>query len=533
MPRYPEPLKPSSTASRCEMATQAELDSQTAGTRRPPDNIKGGIAGWARRVSLGVGSSAVSQLIQGVQAIGLVPLFIRDWGSEGYSEWVALTALVSYLALLDLGGQSYIANALAIHNARNDEASFRTILSDGVSLFLTLGVSVQMAVVGILALFMRWNVIGIGRPFTFTEATVLGVLSANLLLVSVPAGVYGTVYRATGHFSRGAIVGSVVRLSGLAISACLLYRRVGATGFALSLFATNLAAAIATVLDTRRIIPECRQIEISFRAAVQARKHLKGSIHFWAISLAQALSQQAVILILATTSFKAAAAVYATHRMIANIPGSLRVLVQGPMLPELSYCWAHGQVTEIWNITRKSMRTLVVLTGASGAALWLLSPILYPLWTGRQFIMDPMLLALLIVQGVLLSGWQTCTWGLLAANKHSAIAGFSTANALLGIGLALFAARSHGPVGAAVGLLVADIALGVCLFPFLASSFLGVPARRVYYEMGKAFLPIVPLMILAVLLFQAQMSQALKALLIGAASIMLSAHSLLKRRATV
>ena len=36
----------------------------------------------------------------------LVPLFLRAWGADGYGGWLTLTAFVSYLGLLDLGGRT-------------------------------------------------------------------------------------------------------------------------------------------------------------------------------------------------------------------------------------------------------------------------------------------------------------------------------------------------------------------------------------------------------------------------------------------
>src|SRR6267378_1844389 len=88
------------------------------------------------RLSLGIGSAALFQAVNAAQAVILVPLFLRAWGAEGYGQWLALTALISYLTLADLGGQNYIANLLAMSHARGDRERFQTTLSEAVSFFL-------------------------------------------------------------------------------------------------------------------------------------------------------------------------------------------------------------------------------------------------------------------------------------------------------------------------------------------------------------------------------------------------------------
>src|SRR3990172_4082748 len=88
-----------------------------------------------RRLWRGFGSAALGQFIEVANVILLVPLFCRAWGAAKYGWWISLTALISYLSLLDFGGQNYIGNLLADSYIRKDEAQFRRWLSEGVSLF--------------------------------------------------------------------------------------------------------------------------------------------------------------------------------------------------------------------------------------------------------------------------------------------------------------------------------------------------------------------------------------------------------------
>ena len=92
-----------------------------------------------RRLIFGLASSAVSQALSGAQAIVLVPFFVSAWEPHAYGRWLALSAIASHLTIADLGGQSYIANLLAMHFGRDEHADFQERLSEAVSVFLVIG----------------------------------------------------------------------------------------------------------------------------------------------------------------------------------------------------------------------------------------------------------------------------------------------------------------------------------------------------------------------------------------------------------
>src|ERR1017187_5195773 len=89
----------------------------------------------AGRFLRGLGSTALGQAISAAGSILLVPLFLHAWGADLYGRWISLTALASYLGLLDMGGQSYVGNLLAAEYVRGNDEEFQRRLSEGVSLF--------------------------------------------------------------------------------------------------------------------------------------------------------------------------------------------------------------------------------------------------------------------------------------------------------------------------------------------------------------------------------------------------------------
>jgi O-antigen/teichoic acid export membrane protein len=449
-----------------------------------------------KRLGLGVGSSALSQAINAFQTVVLLPLFLRAWGSDVYGHWLALTSFTSYLALLDFGGQTYIGNLLAMSAAKQDWNDFRRILSQGLSLFLFLSTTVLTLLIGCVALATYFLVPGFGRSLLAWEAWVIALQGVALVLLAIPGGVYATIYRAAGLFSRGAMIGNVFRACGLALSALLLFLRTSPVTFAASSILIGLSLTTFIVLDTRRVLPQCKGIKISPREARAGLSQLgRGASHYWLISLAQMLNQQGVILVIVRVLGSAALPLYVTHKILSNIPGYIGALVQGPAAPELSRLWATGQMDRLSNLALRLIRALIVLTGIGAVVIWLCAPSLYPLWTGRVLAVDSGLLAILLVQAVIAAGWSSASWCLLAANRPQPVAGWSVANGLLTLLLVAWLAAKHGLAGAALGSLIGDLCCGLIVFPQLLAKLLSIRTRTVFRVMILASVPILLLLV--------------------------------------
>jgi O-antigen/teichoic acid export membrane protein len=397
------------------------------------------------------------------------------------------------LALLDLGGQSYVGNRLAIHAAQGNWSEFRRDLSEALSLFLMLGCGVSVLVIGLLLFAVRVPVPILGRPLQVWEAWVIGLQAPTYVLLIIPGGIYATAYRAVGMFTRGTMIGNGFRLGGIAVSTGFLLLSASPAMYALAMSGVGATLTGFISWDIRRVIPQSRGIRIGPASARKGWSRLgAGSWHFWIISVAQAINQQGIVLIIAGTLTPEAVAIYATHRTLANIPAFVGSLVQGPMLPELSGFWARNELEQLRRWALSAIRIVVVASGIAALALWVAGPVVYPLWTGRHLSLQPALLAVLISQAILSAGWTTSVWSLLAANHHRAVAAWSFANALVALTLAAILSRRFGVAGAALGSLAGDIACGALVFPVLLSRFLSLRIAQIYGEIAEALIALVP-----------------------------------------
>lgn len=452
----------------------------------------------AHRLVLGLASSAVSQALAGTQTIVLVPFFISAWQAEGYGRWLTLSAIASHLTITTLGGQSYIANVLAIHFGREEQSDFRERLSEAVSLSLLIG----LGLLALLVLGFLWAaglLFGLDGPvMTGNDALALLLLGTHAVVLSGPGGVYATVYRSSGQFARGAVISNLGRLVNIAGSIALLTANASLAEMAGWVLVSDAVTTLIIVMDSRRVIPACRGVRVNVTLARAGFKRFAlGSLHFCVISVATEVNQQGIVLILAAMASPVAIAIYATHRMFASIPNSVATLAQGPLAPELSFLWARRRHGDLSEVSLLATTTFMTIGAVAAAALWAVAPFAYNAWTSHSLQFHSGLACVLIIQSILASGWQTSAWSLLATNQHHALAWWSLGKAVITIALAWQMAGPFGPTGVALAALAADIACGALVFPARAAARLGVPAVQFYARIGLGLVPLVPIVISA------------------------------------
>jgi O-antigen/teichoic acid export membrane protein len=171
-------------------------------------------------------------------------------------------------------------------------------------------------------------------------------------------------------------------------------------------------------------------------AARAGARHLRSATHFWLLSVASTVNQQAVVVVLASFSGPMPVALFATHRTLAGIVGYIGRIVEAPLRPELTFLHAAGRTRELQRAALLSSKVVSLLSSLVAIAAWFLLPQVYSLWTGRQLVVSPALLAVLLVQAALMAGWSAAAWPLLASNQHHRVAYFSVLNAIVTVILA-------------------------------------------------------------------------------------------------
>ncbi len=472
----------------------------------------------ANRILRGLGSNVLSLAISGASSILLVPLFLHAWGAPLYGRWITLTALVSYLTLLDLGGQSFFQNLLAAEYARGNDEEFRRKFSEGVSLFCLISALAFALLVGLVCIP---EIHLFHRTLAMTVGDRIVVLFVGVpFLLWIPMAIYACAYRATGQFVRGATIGNIYRATSLILYAALLVARVRPSIYATAYLVLGIVIVVVVYNDSRRYIPAIRGSKFGISAAKAGLVHLRGSLYFWLLAISNALNQQGVVLVLALSGSTAAVALYATHRTVCGVIGYVGSLAQSPLWPELTFLFTKGKLDQLARTVLLAVRVVTILSACAAVALWALLPAIYPKWTGRSLGFNPLLLVILLTQAVLASGWTTLGWPLLASNHHRRLSCWALGNGALTIVLSVMFVSRWGVHGVAFATLIGDIVCGAAVYPFLLARMLSIPVTTLYQTILAPLIVLLPAWIMAIF-HPMRALQPLHALLFAAVSIAL------------
>lgn len=437
-----------------------------------------------------IGASLLGQFIVAIQPILLVPLFLRAWGGEVYGQWCIFFAIVSYFSLLDFGCQNHVGNVLAEDFIRKNRQNFQANLSNSVSLFLFISgigfilflASLMVALIFFPELYFKKNQIAQGE-------LVLIFLGGNVLL-TIPAGIYSTAYRAFGRVTRSTMIANALRIIQFSVFGGALYLGCTPLIYAQLFFLFGVFGAIVNVVDLWFSFGEYVRIKISISNAKKGLKFFKGASYFWFLALTSNINQQTPIIVLGLFSSPLAVSLYVTHKTISNCLNYVGAIFQAPLWPEFSKLLVNDEKKKVFWLTLLCVRIVFFCTGILALLVWFIVPDIYSIWTAKKLVLDPTLLSIFLVQSVLMSFWSTSSWSLLAGSRQNRLIHFGVLNALLTLILSIPLSIKYGVIGCAVASLIGDLIFGLYFFPAVVSRAMDCKVIYIFAQLFKMLLPL-------------------------------------------
>jgi len=107
-------------------------------------------AGFAGRVSRGVGAMSLNGIVSVISQVTVVPVALYSWGKFRYGEWILLTGMEQFLRLTDLGLQTYVVNKLCASYARGDREKMESTLHSALRVQLPVALAILVAIAATL-----------------------------------------------------------------------------------------------------------------------------------------------------------------------------------------------------------------------------------------------------------------------------------------------------------------------------------------------------------------------------------------------
>ena len=430
------------------------------------------------RVTKAVGSNFVGQIIVFARGILLVPLFLHYWGGVLYGEWLVLSAAISYLALLDIGIQSFVVNRMCQAYVQNRIEDLHRDLHSFLRLFLVIISIGALLLASFLLFFPVDELLKFKVTPQFTASISIVFLGMNILFVSLPIGLVASLYRATGEFARGAMIGNCFSFAILSANTIVLWAGGGMVMFSFSIFSIAGIHGFLVIWDLSRIRPN---IKVSLRdgSIRHAIQFIGPSLLFFIISIATLLNIQGTLLVLNFFLGGMAVAPYSTLRALSQFAIQIGSLLSPVIWPELTSLDARGDVDNFKKIWSSYVKINVLSAFCVVIPLRNIAPDLYVLWTGNKLIFDPILLDIFLIQIVLMVFWSGFGMPLLSTNRHRGYSLTMFINAVLTILLSLWFVRIWGINGVAGASLLVDFFFTSPIIIILVSKYFKESASQI------------------------------------------------------
>jgi O-antigen/teichoic acid export membrane protein len=406
-----------------------------------------------RRVFSAANAIFFAHLIVRLGALFLVPLYLKYWSPSLYGEYLALSAVVSYFASLDIGMQQAAINRMTQAYAKGDFQEYRSVQHTALAFYLSLAIggTCLAAIFFQAAAVSRWIGLKLTTPAT---AYLVLVLLAAYFVWSMPMRLISATYQTMGKLARSQWIANAQQM--LVVILCMV-----ALFFGGRMLATASVQLLTVPLVIGVVLFEIRSRHPALvpglaHARLSVLKELAHpSLLFALLLVANLIAFQGSTLLISATLGSLAVVLLSISRAIIDVIRQALYSITLALCPEFARMEALGHREKLRRAHRLVMAVTGAITLALAAGVWYEGPQIITLWTHGRVDPDVTLLRLFLVLLVLQTPWAASSTIATATNRHQVQAiGYFVA-AIVGVALAAALLRPLGtravPVGLAIG----------------------------------------------------------------------------------
>lgn len=407
-----------------------------------------------KRLLKSISAIFAGQFLNVVGNLLLVPLFLSRWSSDMYGEWMALSAVVAYFGVTELGMNSAAANAMTATYVRGDLGRYQYLQGSATAFYVGMALTVSLLFGFLTALLPIPAWIGI-RHISPTVAAWVAWLLAVRILWQIPALQLGIIYRSTGNLAATQWFLNLQCLGLLAVTATVLLLQGGALSLALWGAAPMIVVTAGAWFSLRRSHPELLP-KLSEARIAGLRELLSPSLLFGLIMLSTTLTLQGPVLLVSKALGGTAVALLVTTRTLANVIRQMVAPVQVALWPELTRLDALGAEPTLRLGHRLLVIGSVTLSAAFAGALWFEGASVMAVWTRGTLAADLWLLRIFLIAIVLQATWLPSALFMMASNRHRRLAHSYFISAVLTLAPIALLIRPYGLLAAPLGVLIGE-----------------------------------------------------------------------------
>ncbi len=347
--------------------------------------------------------------------IALIPIYLKHWSVDLYSDWIVLSAISLFFATSDLGFTTVSTNKFTISFARGMRRESGQILTNNYAFLI---------VIFLLFIPIIWC---LGLAFSFVDLLGLHTLSyseANLILfflvfhifISMLGKVPNAIYRATSRAHKAFFIDNITWLAeSLTIILCLIFKCSIITLSALYTL-PRLCFFIYKLYSTHSLFNHKINIsDVSFR---EVKSLIVQSFSIASLPLANSIIMQGLSLVVNRQFGASDLILFNTTRTMVNMVKFSSNIVTNSFYPEFAIAYGKNDLEKILRLNHLCKKTALVLNALSALLLVILGDYIYSIWIGGKLYFSLILMISFLLPYSIENYWNASLSPLISINKH-------------------------------------------------------------------------------------------------------------------
>lgn len=330
------------------------------------------------------GAASLGQILNILNQLALVPLYIKVWGPPLYGEWLILSAAPSVIAMAgDFGFGTVAANEMNIAVARNDHNYALKVFQNNwlvISAFSILFLVVAGIGLAVLPVDTSLNLHLIAN----NDAKLIIGLFLFTILLSQQNVLLMAALRCDGNYVAGLLVGNIGRLVELVLVAGLLFfYHAEPLTLVITLTFTSIAIVSTNFILVRTRSPWIKHGTRHFSMEI-IKVQTPAALSFLSFPITQAFSIQGTVILVGYLLNPAAVVVLTTTRTFMNVIKQVVAVVNSSIWPEMTTAYGQDDAAKFQNIFIRAVQAVVLIVLSFNLSIWLIGKPIYLFWTKHK-----------------------------------------------------------------------------------------------------------------------------------------------------
>lgn len=437
----------------------------------------------ARRILLGMSSQMIARFANALTTVALVPILISSWGVQGYGEWVALLALISYASYANFGvvtiGGNDVVMAIGARDVARAQRSFQNALT-----FNHIIVIPMLVAIAFFLSFLPFERILNLQQISNSNATAVAWVALLQIAFVTYRGMLGSVLNGHGKYAANYLTDGCFRLAELlAVTVAVLWLGVRQTGLASVLAVSAALELVVVFVVVRRTASglewwRLRPLEKSWVRALS-----RPAIGFSLANLStQSILLQGPRIALGVVSGGGAVALFNVYAIVLRLADQVVMLISSPLEVEVEQAWHRDETERAYHLVVLGTQASLYLLFLCGVMLVATGPWIFPNWTAGRIPFDSNLLLFMLAVALATQLGRISANTLIAANRIFAVAGLMLPIALGTVALGAALATRWGVWGMAAALLIGELVLSFLMLRAV-QAWTGAPGASVLRDL--------------------------------------------------